>query len=97
MNMNFWLTKIFYLKIKAATIKRFECYPLGKAFEKQTNVIQKQTEVINKKEDKKNKLSKGIVVTNEKYRDQVSNALLYLPKKQVEHLLKLIKEWNLKI
>ena len=49
----------------------FECYPLGK------NVIQKQTEVINKKEDKKNKLLKGIVLTNEKYRDQVSNALLY--------------------
>ena len=45
-----------------------------------------------RKKTKKNKLLKGIVVTNEKYRDQVSNALLYLPKKQVEHLLKLIKE-----
>ena len=39
---------------KAATIKSFEYSPLGKAFEKQTNVIKKQTEVINKKEEKRN-------------------------------------------
>ena len=43
---------------KAAAIKKFEYSPLGKALEKQANVIKKQTEVINKKEDKRNKLLK---------------------------------------
>ena len=41
---------------KAAALKRFENSPLGKAFEKQTNVIEKQSEIINKKEDKRQKL-----------------------------------------
>ena len=36
---------------KAAALKRFENSPLGKAFEKQTNVIEKQSEIINKKEE----------------------------------------------
>ena len=47
---------------KAAELKRFEYSLLGKAFEKQTNVIKKQTEVINKQEDKRNKLLKTIIV-----------------------------------
>ena len=50
---------------KAATLKRFEYSPLGKAFEKQTNVITKQTEVINKKEDKRNKFLKTMIETDE--------------------------------
>ena len=56
---------------KAATRKRFEYSPLRKAFEKQTNVIKKQTEVINKKEDKRSKLLKTIIRTDEQYRDNV--------------------------
>ena len=39
---------------------RLEYSPLGKTFEKHTNVIKKQTEFINKKEDKRNKLLKTI-------------------------------------
>ena len=38
-----------------------------------------KTEVINKKEDKRNKLLKTITGTDEKYREKVENALLYLP------------------
>ena len=40
----------------------FEYSPLGKAFEKQTNVIKKQIEVINKKGHKINKLLETIIV-----------------------------------
>ena len=54
---------------KAATLKRFEYSPLGKAFEKQT-VIKKQTEVINERQDKRNKLLKAIIGTDEKYHDK---------------------------
>ena len=54
---------------KATALKRFEYSPLGKAFEKETD--------INKKEDKRNKLLKTIV-TDKKYRDKVENSLLYL-------------------
>ena len=39
---------------KAATVIRLEYLLLGKAFEKQTNVIKKQTENINMKEGKRN-------------------------------------------
>ena len=63
---------------KAAALKRFENSPLGKAFEKQTNVIEKQSEIINKKEDKRQKLSKTIIGTDEKYCEKVRNILLYL-------------------
>ena len=63
---------------KAAALKRFENSPLGKAFEKQTNVIEKQSEIINKKEDKRQKLSKAIIGTDEKYCEKVGNILLYL-------------------
>ena len=38
---------------KASIIKRFKYSPLGKASEKETQVIKKQTEVVNKKEDKR--------------------------------------------
>ena len=73
-----------YLLEKAATMKRLEYFPLGKAFEKQTNVIKKQTKIMNKKEDKINKIVKTIIGTDEKYCDKVSNALLYLPKEHIE-------------
>ena len=63
---------------KAAALKRFENSPLGKAFEKQTNVIEKQSEIINKKEDKRQKLSKTIIGKDEKYCEKVGNVLLYL-------------------
>ena len=63
---------------KAAALKRFENSPLGKAFEKQTNVIEKQSEIINKKEEKRQKLSKTIIGTDEKYCEKVGNILLYL-------------------
>ena len=63
---------------KAAALKRFENSQLGKAFEKQTNVIEKQSEIINKKEDKRQKLSKTIIGTDEKYCEKVGNILLYL-------------------
>ena len=63
---------------KAAALKRFENSPLGKAFEKQTNVIEKQSEIINKKEDKRQKLSKTIIGTDEKYCEKAGNILLYL-------------------
>ena len=66
---------------KAVVLKRFKYSQLGKVFEKQTDVIKKHTEVINKIEDKRSKLLKTII-TN--YRDKVENALLYLPKVQVE-------------
>ena len=75
----------------AATIKRFEYSPLGKAFEKQTNVIKKHTEVINKKEDKRNKLLKTIIRTDEKYPDKMRNAFLYSPKEQVEKYVEIDK------
>ena len=68
---------------KAATLKRFEYSLLGKAFEKQT-VIKKQTEVVNKKEDKRNKLLKTIIRTDEKY----------LPKEQVEKYVNIDKSMN---
>ena len=77
---------------KVTAIKRFEYSPSGKALKKQTNVIKKQTEVINKKADKRNKLLKTLIATDEKYCGKVSNALLYLPKKQVENTLKLTKK-----
>ena len=76
---------------KAAAIKRFEYSPLGKAFEKWTNFIKKQIEVINKKNYKRNKLQKTIIGTDQKYRDNVRNALLYLPKKQVEKYVEIDK------
>ena len=66
---------------KAVALKRFKYSLLGKVFAKQTDVIKKHTEVINKKEDKRSKLLKTIVT---KYHDKVENALLYLPKVQVE-------------
>ena len=66
---------------KAVALKRFKYSLLGKVFAKQTDVIKKHTEVINKKEDKRSKLLKTIVI---KYRDKVENALLCLPKVQVE-------------
>ena len=69
---------------KAATLKIFEYSALGKAFEKQTNVIKKQTEIIYEKEDKRNKLLKTIIGTDEKYCDKVEKFLFYLPKEQVE-------------
>ena len=78
---------------KAATLKRFEYSLLGKAFEKQT-VIKKQTEVVNKKEDKRNKLLKTIIRTDEKYCEKVKHALLYLPKEQVEKYVNIDKSMN---
>ena len=66
---------------KAVALKRFKYSLLGKVFAKQTDVIKKHTEVINKIEDKRSKLLKTIIT---KYRDKVENALLYLPKVQVE-------------
>ena len=66
---------------KAVALKRFKYSQLGKVFEKPTDVIKKHTEVINKIEDKRSKLLKTIIT---KYRDKVENALLYLPKVQVE-------------
>ena len=77
---------------KAAAIKRFEYSPLGKAFEEQANAIKKQTEFIDKKEDKIDKLLETIVGTDEKYRDKMNNALLYLPKRQVEEFAEIDKE-----
>ena len=46
---------------------------------------------MNKKEGKRNKLLKTITGTDEKYLDKVSNALLYLPKEQVEKYLEIDK------
>ena len=76
---------------KAVAIKRFEYSLLGKAFEKQTYVIEKQSDVINKKRDKRNKLLKTVIGKNEKYRDKVRNALLYLLKEQVEKYVEIDK------
>ena len=56
---------------KAAILKVFELL-------KSEEMLLK-TEVINKKEDKRNKLLKTITGTDEKYREKVENALLYLP------------------
>ena len=70
---------------KAAALKRFEHSPLRKAFEKfKAFVIKKQTEVINEKEEERNNLLKTIIRIDKKYRQKVRNALLYLPKEQVE-------------
>ena len=73
---------------KVVAIKRFEYFSLGKAFEKQTNVIKKQRLLIRRK----NKPLKAIIGTDETYHDKVSNALLYLPKEQVENMWTLTKE-----
>ena len=43
-----------FFKKDLLALKRFEYLPLGKAFEKQTDVIKMKTEVINKKENKRN-------------------------------------------
>ena len=40
----------------------------------------------------KNKLLKTLIGTDEKYRDKVENALLYLPKEQRENMLKVTNE-----
>ena len=56
----------------------FEKRPVTKSCcNQKTNVIKKQTEVINEKEGRRNKLLKKIIGADEKYRDKVSNALLY--------------------
>ena len=47
-------------------------------------LLKKQTEVIEKKEGKRIKLLKRIIGTDEKNQRKVGNALLYLPKKQIE-------------
>ena len=72
-------------------MKRFKYCPIEKAFEEQANVIKKQTEVLNKKEDKRNKLLKTIIKTDEKCRDKVSKALFYLPKQQIEKYVEMNK------
>ena len=82
---------------KPPTIIRFEYSLLSKAFEKQANIIEKQTEVINKKEGKRNKLPKTIIGTNEKYRDNAENSLIYLPKKQVENCVEIDKKCSFKV
>ena len=41
---------------------------------------------------KKTKLLETIVGTDEKYRDKMNNALLYLPKRQVEKFAEINKE-----
>ena len=82
---------------KPPTIIRFEYSLLSKAFEKQANIIEKHTEVINKKEGKRNKLPKTIIGTNEKYRDNVENSLIYLPKKHVENCVEIDKKCSLKV
>ena len=80
---------------KAAALKRFEHSPLRKAFEKcKAFVINKQTEVINEKEEERNKLLKTIIRIDKKYRQKVRNALLYLPKEQVEIYVKIAKSSN---
>ena len=71
---------------KAAALIRFEYSPLEKTFEKQTNDITKQRELITKKKTKKT-----IIGTDEKYYNKVRNALLYLPKEQVEKYIKIDK------
>ena len=80
---------------KAATIKRFEHSLLGKAFEKHINITTKQRAVIYKKKDKRNKLLKTIIGTDEKYRDQVRNTLLCLPKEQVKKYVEIDKRMKL--
>ena len=46
---------------------------------------------------KKTKLLETIVGTDEKYRDKMNNALLYLPKRQVEKFAEIDKEWTRKV
>ena len=79
---------------KTAELERFEYSPLGQAFGKDTNFIKKHTVVINEKEDKRNKLLKVIIWTDEKYCEKVGNALLYLPKEQVEKCVEIDKSMN---
>ena len=71
---------------KAAILKVFELLKSGEMLLK--------TEVINKKEDKRNKLLKTITGTDEKYREKVENALLYLPEEQVEKYVETDKSMN---
>ena len=60
-------------------------------------LLKKQTEVIEKKEGKRIKLLKRIIGTDEKNQHKVENALLYLPKKQIEKYVKIDKKLSLKI
>ena len=66
---------------KAATLKRFEYSPLGKAFKNRLMLLKSRLMVINKKEDKRNRLLNPIIRTNKNYRNKMENALLHLPKK----------------
>ena len=69
---------------KVAEGKPFEYSPFGKAFERQTDIIKKWTEFIKKKEGNRYKLLKTITGKDKKCCDKVTNALLCLPKEQVE-------------
>ena len=54
-------------------------------------LLKKQTKVINKKGDKRNKLSKTILKTAEKYHQKAINALPYLPKEQIAKYVEIDK------
>ena len=76
---------------KADTTKRFEYSLLGKAFEKKKLLFLKdRLKLLKTKEEKRNKPLKRIYRADEKFLDKKTDALLYIPKRELTKCLFLI-------